>query len=151
MDNNASEAEIRNNTIANCGSSGIYNHNSFGMTMANNTVFNNRIQLNMIQDADNVPIRDCIITGNIFFSKIKEQWISTLKSNADDIDSFGRFDSNYYARPLNDRVIIYNSYVAAGGKWTVKSFDLDRWKQEYGQDEHSKKQLSKLQLLRLPT
>jgi len=130
MDNEASAAEITGNTFANCNNSGIYIHNSAGMIVKNNTLFNNNLQLNFIQESDHPSsVRNNITTNNILFSKYSTQLISSIKSNVDDIAYFGKFDSNYYARPVDDRITIYNYFPGA-----AMNFDLSGWQNKYGKD-----------------
>lgn len=118
-DNNASDVEIRDNTVANCAYSGIYIHSSYAIKILYNTLFNNRRQLSMIQDTDNSKIRNCTITNNIIFSKLTTQTVSYIKSPYSDTKYFGTFDNNYYARPLDensDEVLDKIQYVESDAK-----------------------------------
>jgi len=91
----------------------------------------------MIQDANKYSIRNNTITNNSFFSKLPAQVVSYFKSNADDVALFGKFDSNYYAKPLDDRITIYNSYVGSGGT-VAQNVNLESWKKKYDKDVTSK-------------
>lgn len=137
MDANTTDVEIRDNTVTTC-FQGILLQSTTRITVKSNTVFNNVRQLAMVGDKDNNPVRYSTISQNIFFSKSPVQWPLYIMSSADDIKSFGKFDSNYYARPLDDRMTIYTNYVGPKGSVT-ETFDLDGWKTAYGQDKHSKK------------
>lgn len=137
MDNDASNVEIRENTVANCKNNGIYIHNAYGMAIRNNTIFNNGKQLNVIEDADHSRVRKCEFTNNIFFSKSATQYISFISASADDVKLFGNFNNNYYARPLNANLGIFSTQVKQGKRIGGK-LDLEDWKNKYGQDKASK-------------
>lgn len=143
MDADITNVEIRKNTVTTC-YQGIFIQSSAGMVIKNNTVFDNIRQMTIIQRAGDNPVRNSTITQNIFFSKNQDEWASYIMSSADDISLFGRFDSNYYARPLDDRLTIFNSYIGAKGTVT-RSLDLNGWQQIYGQDKHSKKSAKQIE------
>jgi parallel beta-helix repeat protein len=137
IDHNDAKIEVRDNTVTDCHDYGLYVHNSSGITIRNNTLYNNRRrQLTMIQGQPVVStlIRNNVITKNIFFAKTQAQLASYIESSEDDITSFGRFDSNYYARPIDDRITIYNHYPGV-----VSNLDLEGWKKQYGDDPASKR------------
>lgn len=138
MDANTKNVAISENTVSNC-HQGILLQSTNGVIVKNNTVFDNVRQLAMVQDKDNEPIRSNTIIQNIFFSKSPFQWASYLLSNENDIDSFGRFDSNYYARPLDDRITISINHPDSNGFFVTQNFDLGGWKKTYEKDLHSKK------------
>ena len=104
LDNGTSGVELTDNTIANCSNQGVYIHSAHEITMSNNTIFNsdNR-QLSLVQLASHPQIRNCSISGNIFFSNSVEQKLVFTSSNANDISSFGRVSGNYYARPSDSQ------------------------------------------------
>ncbi|MEO6454389.1 MAG: Ig-like domain-containing protein, partial [Ginsengibacter sp.] len=59
-------------------------------------------------------------------------------SNADDIALFGKLDSNYYARPLDNGLLISNNFVKQ--KESVsQTLDLEAWQKQYKKDAGSKK------------
>src|SRR6185436_18304941 len=66
-------------------------------------------------------------------AKLPAQYTSYIESGADDITYFGKFDSNYYARPIDDRITINNTYPNV-----IANMDLDGWKKKYGDDPASK-------------
>ncbi|MEO6329384.1 MAG: Ig-like domain-containing protein, partial [Ginsengibacter sp.] len=138
MDCGSSAVEITNNTIFNVGK-GLYIHNSRSIIANNNTMYNNGSQMYVKQNPKEELIRNNAITNNIFFSKNSSQASLSLLSNVDDINLFGRFDSNYYARPLNDRLLIYTNYVKNTGASVLQSYDLEAWKNKYDKDGASKR------------
>jgi len=148
MDNNTANVEIRDNTVANCSDMGIYLHNANNITIKNNTVYNNSKQFLANQDNNRNLIRNCILTGNNFFSKSTGQPVLTLRSSGDDISHFGRFDSNYYNRPLAQWSIITASYLSSDGR-VKQNLDLEDWKAEYGKDKASKKSAKQVSAYKL--
>ncbi len=135
IDHNNSKIEVIDNTLANCHDYGIYLHNGSNLIIKNNTLFNNgQQQLNMNQSLTRQEsIRNNIVIKNIFFTKIPGQSVLSFNSGADDINLFGKFDSNYYASPLDERIKIYNK---SGG--VNQNLDLDEWKKKSGNDAVSK-------------
>lgn len=103
LDNNSADVEVSGNTVANCANQGVYIHSSYAMKILNNTLYNNKRQLAMIEDADNSKIRNCTISNNVLFSKLTSQTVSHIKSYYNDIQYFGKFSGNYYVRPSDDR------------------------------------------------
>ncbi len=137
LDNNTTDVEITGNTISNCNHYGIYIHNASRLTVVKNTLYNNRRQLNIIQEPGNNLVRDNIITQNILFSKFPTQLISYFKSGANDIDLFGRFDNNYYAKPIGNKLVKYNNHLNNGNSNNNQDSELQGWKQTFGENEPS--------------
>ena len=105
MDNNSADVEIRDNTVANCSNQGIFIQSSHEITIVNNTIFNcGKKQLSIVEQANHPQVRNCTIANNIFFSAQASQGLSSVKSNADDINLFGKFDNNYYYKPFNNQM-----------------------------------------------
>lgn len=103
MDVNSANVDIRDNTVANCSNQGIYLHCSHEITIENNTVFNCKKQLSMVEQNNHPEIRNCVVSNNIFFSAQASQSISSLKSDADNVALFGKFDNNFYVKPPDDK------------------------------------------------
>lgn len=139
LDDNVNGIEITDNTIANCNKS-IYLHNTRNILLRNNTFYNSvNGQLYMKHDYLGDPIRNNNIMNNIFFSKELKHVVSSVSSVADDIDQFGKMDSNYYARPIDNGTVIYNSYRNSSGNTITGNYDLPSWKNLYAYDKNSKK------------
>ena len=140
IDDNASNVEVSANTVANCEGFGIYVHNARDLAITNNTVYNNQVQLSMIQDdiAPNSKVRNNSVSGNILFSLSAVQPVAEYKSNNDDVAQFGNFDNNYYCRPVDDNAVI-NTLKRVNGSYIFNQLDLDAWKDMYGKDGNSKK------------
>ncbi|MEO6453065.1 MAG: Ig-like domain-containing protein, partial [Ginsengibacter sp.] len=138
MDGNASGVEILNNTISNV-NRGLYLHNSRNTITKDNTLYDNQVQMYLFQQSYLAPMRNNTITNNIVFSKISPEQILYLKSNADDIALFGRLDSNYYTRPLDDKIVISNNFVKSSGASISQSLDIEGWTAQYNKDAASKR------------
>ncbi|HEU4470414.1 MAG TPA: PA14 domain-containing protein [Flavisolibacter sp.] len=140
LDDNTSNVEVINNTVANCQGHGLYIHNAKENTIRGNTFYNNEGQLVMTHDdiAPNSPIYSTTLDGNILFSLRPGQPVSEYKSRRDDLQNFGPFDNNYYARPLDDIAVI-NTLKKVNGNYVFKQVDLDGWKNMSARDGSSRK------------
>ncbi len=136
MDDNTHNVDITDNTVANCGNSGIFSHSSHELTIRKNTVYNNSRQLMLVQDHESGYlnyIRNNKITNNIFVSASVTQNVAEFISNENDISSFGTLDTNAYCRPLDDKLDIYSSYKI-GTTYYQNQRDLAMWKAAYSKD-----------------
>lgn len=140
MDDNTSNVEITDNTVANCGLYGVYLHNAHEITLSRNTVYNNRSQMVMSEDgyAANSSIRNISMNNNIFFSKENSQLVGEFATINNDIKDFGSFDNNHYCRPVYDNFVINTSYKVDGTSHS-KALDVEEWKALYGKDKSSAK------------
>lgn len=111
MDMGTSGVELTDNTIANCVSQGAFIQCSQEITMRNNTIFNSDTRQVLLQEKANRPkLRNCGIYNNIFFSNhtsLRAQKLVSRISDVDDVDLFGKFTGNYYARPADDATAEY--------------------------------------------
>lgn len=140
MDDNANGVEITGNTIANC-HRGIYLHNTRNIVIKNNICYNNTDgQLNMKYDGLGGLLRNHTVTNNIFFSKYAKDVASALLTKKDDNDirSFGRFDSNYYARPLNNSNLILTTTRLWASSQRKTNNDISEWQSKYKKDAAAK-------------
>ncbi len=139
MDDDINGVEITDNTVANT-NRGFYLHNTRNLVVRNNISFNNNSgQLHMKYDGLGEPLRNHTITNNIFFSKLSKQIASSIYTKDDDIGSIGRLDSNYYARPIDDRTVISNIIHLYSSSEDKDYRDLAAWKAEYNKDPASKR------------
>ncbi len=140
MDDNTGFVNISGNTVANCGDNGIYIHSAHNITLHQNTVYNNTKQLEMGHDAicPNCLIKNNSLTDNIFFSKWINETVFGFETIGNDIAAFGAFDSNYYCRPYDDNIDMYNTYAVSGTSVTAMQ-DLPIWQSAYMQDPASKR------------
>ncbi len=146
IDDNVNGVEITGNTIANT-NRGIYLHNSRDIVVKNNTSFNNNYgQLYMKHDWLGDLIRKQTVTNNIFFSKLATQTAASMATvlGDNDITKWGKFDNNYYARPIDDKLVFSITTYYISGKEHRSTLHLEGWKSKYGVDAFSKGSAKKL-------
>jgi len=140
LDDNSSGVEIRDNTVANVAHFGIFYNNARSIIAKNNTFFNNGSQLEMRHgSASEGALRNNFVSNNVFFSKEATQKVLSLKSLFNDVDSFATFDSNYYARPLDDKYVIHSTAYFNQSNEVNEAADLETWKAKNNRDLSSKK------------
>ncbi|NLV20347.1 MAG: T9SS type A sorting domain-containing protein [Bacteroidetes bacterium] len=129
--------EISNNTVANIKhTAGILISGSQNVVVMNNTVFECTSGVRMQElggTATPTPPRNITMTGNIIFAKTVTNIPLSLYSTKNDLDQFGSFDNNYYARPLNNAKPIR---TGIGG--VVTSLSLTDWQTLSGMDLNSR-------------
>ena len=106
MDNLSSNVTISGNTVANCGSAGIFLHANHDMSVTNNTLYNNVLtggygQMLIRQESFGL-VRNLTLTGNKVVSRAGTQLVAYYWSNVSDFNLWGTLDNNYYCRPLNE-------------------------------------------------
>ncbi len=139
LDDNVANVEITGNSIFNCAENGIYLRNARRVTIRDNTAFNNGTQLYLQHDRVSVnnPIRQVAVRNNIFVAKQPSQLLLNMKSIRDDIAAFGKLDSNFYSRPLNNKPYILTAYEKNDQEY-FQAYDLSSWRQVMLQDSGSK-------------
>jgi len=141
LDDWSANVEISDNSIANASQTGIYIHNSHDVQITGNTLFNNSAGLSMINNGggslDN--IRGMNVKNNIFFSRTTSQPVIMAISLYNDLNSFGVFESNYYARPLDTAGLIFTSFRDANNSNNYSNAGLHKgaWKYKYNFDANS--------------
>ncbi len=139
LDDNSSGINVIGNTVAFNNNAGILLHNCHKILVARNTSFSNGTQLLLLKDAAGKSlVRNNIITENIFFSEKASGFVASFLTNGNDINLFGKIDSNYYSRPLDSNIIIATSYIDNKIGRINKYYNLKDWKLQYKTDEHSK-------------
>jgi len=140
MDDNSSNVTMDGNTVANCGSAGIFLNGTSDISVTNNTLYNNMRsipatygQIYIQGSSGHKATRNLVITGNKFVAKEGDQLVATFTADQNDLNQFGTFDNNYYCRPVNDNgTIVLNS---SGNQTT----NLAGWRSSFKQDASSKK------------
>jgi parallel beta-helix repeat protein len=138
MDEGASNVDILNNTVFNCGDNGIIIHNSNHINVRGNNVYNNGRQLYLQHDSPERLLTNCLIDSNHFVSKQASQEIMEMVTSFNDIPDFGSFDYNTYCRPFGDDFIFWLHYFINGVPFD-ELHSLSRWSSKYNQDIHSGK------------
>lgn len=137
MDGGTGSVEIKNNTVAFC-THGLCFNNGHEIDVLNNNFFSNNLQMVMHQHPLGKKIRNNRVLNNILFAKEPTQLLSSFISNQNDIESFGTFDSNYYCRPLDERIVINTNANYTSPKYIYKMLNLPSWKGVYKHDSTSK-------------
>jgi hypothetical protein len=129
LDDKTGGVTARYNNIAHCSADGIYFHMAHDITCTYNTIYNCRSQFRIGEDESCCLVRTNTVTNNIAVAKTTSQLAATFTSYTNDISSFGTFNNNYYARPLDDKLSIYATYPANG-----QEKDLAMWQAFSGLD-----------------
>ncbi|MBW8332469.1 MAG: fibronectin type III domain-containing protein [Prolixibacteraceae bacterium] len=136
-DDNSQYIEAAYNTAYNCGGVGLFFHNSSNNNIHHNISYNNDYQLRIVDD--NISPAKClnnIFKYNILVSKSAAQTVADFYSISNDLLSNGSIlDSNYYARPIDNNIIIRDYQPAFGNNFKT----LAQWQTYSGQDANSKK------------
>ncbi|MEJ7586593.1 MAG: right-handed parallel beta-helix repeat-containing protein [Ferruginibacter sp.] len=137
MDDGVVGVDISGNSIAHTSVDGIYIHNAHEINVSNNTVYNSELQ-QILFVHDNItptdPIRNVTFKKNIMVAKSASQLCYNIRTIKDDISQMGTSDSNYYARPADDDMVI-----SALTSVRSTSYSVDRWKANFKKDAQSKK------------
>lgn len=138
IDDNSAFVKLVNNTVARCTGYGIYIHNAHDITIRQNTVFDNAVQLELASDhsVSPQPEKHISVRGNIFFSKLGSQPVAEFKSADNSILGFGEADSNRYVRPFEESSAIH-VVTGVNSSSEFKQYSLSAWKALTGYDIHS--------------
>lgn len=134
LDDKTGGVTARYNSIAHVAGDGIYFHMAHDITCSYNTIFDCTRQLRIGEDQSCCLVRTNTVTNNIAVAKTTSQLAASFTSYTNDISSFGTFNNNYYARPLDDKLTIYSTYPANG-----QEQDLSMWQAFSGLDAASNK------------
>ncbi|MBN9350491.1 MAG: right-handed parallel beta-helix repeat-containing protein [Chitinophagaceae bacterium] len=137
MDFNSSQVSILNNTVANIrNGGGIFLLSSHDIDVSNNKVFNSKYNL-FLQELNNGDFHGITMNNNQFVAKINSQYASwvLLGNGTNDIPNWGKFDYNYYTRPINENKSIR---VDTSGKYGSATYrNLGEWITYSSQDKNS--------------
>ncbi len=141
IDDLSQSVSVLNNTVAMCANNGIKNHNASDVTISNNVVYDNGVQLRLEQDhyiTNSTYIRKNTISNNTFFSRDYTQPVVKISTHQDDVSLFGTLDSNAYCHPF-DKIGGINTSVVRDGKAVNQTFSLFEWVNTSGNDKSSSK------------
>lgn len=134
LDDVASEVEVRGNTVARA-DAGLFLHNAFRCRVAENTFFDNGVQLLIIHDGiPNAEIRDIAFTDNTLAARTREQGLLWATSLSEDFARFGGFERNLYARPADPELGVRLGI----GDRRPRAHDLAGWRALTGLDGSSR-------------
>ena len=146
IDDKGTGIEIKNNTVVNARTGGIYFHNSNNLKVSNNTVYNcgslngESMWANggVSMDANASfagDVHDNVFTNNIIFAITPYQYALNFyaESGSDgDVSKFGTIDSNYYVKINDDSKVIMSNQKDINGEMS-----LITWQSLSGKDAHS--------------
>ena len=137
LDDNTNHVSVTNNTVANCGQAGIFNHNATYSTITNNTMYNNGKEQFLAVRSFN-PVSNVTFTGNIMFAKTATQLASRMESyyGSNNIPQLGTVNNNYYCRPIDNNLMFYDMYLQNGQYYTSYE-NMDSWRSKFGFDKSS--------------
>jgi parallel beta-helix repeat protein len=126
MDWASTNVEIRDNTISNCSSSGIYVLAANHITITGNTCYNNGAALFILDNQPTLPVHDIIAQNNIFYAKTSQQVIEKITVlQQDKLSGLGNISNNIYSDlSAGQRAISinanHNRYQLSMGDWQSK-------------------------------
>ncbi len=139
LDDNTNHTAVMNNTVANCGQAGIFNHNSYFTNISNNTLYNNgKAQFLFVRQIN--PVSSVTVQNNIMFAKTATQLASRMESYSgnNDLSQIGNEDNNYYCRPIDNNYMFYDMYeVGTSGNYVTSYETLATWQSKFGLDGNS--------------
>lgn len=113
---------VKNNTVANCTSNGIFLHNSYHDTIMNNTVFNCKNQL-----CSSISKGRSVYKYNTTYALKQDMQNSTIELNVYESNANDTWDHNWYV----------NHYNTNAFKKENTLYDFEGWKTATGQDANS--------------
>lgn len=138
---------IRDNTIAHFDYVGLYTEHMQNAVVQGNTFFNNGRQLYMDDQGATafVPDFNCTVSGNVFFSLYRNQYAYELRTRQVSAtpSRFADFDNNYVYNPYGPMLITEMMNTGSGN--VSKRYGLERWQDEWNQDQNSLECFTQLQ------
>ena len=132
MDDNTSGVEIKGNTVAHVGWSGIYIHNSRSLEISDNNVYDVGNSILFVHDNLGDPNRNITMKNNNFLAKTSGQGHVFVRSKYNDANQMGTFDQNVYSKPLNENNTFTLDLPSKKGLINFQS-----WKDSYWMDRNS--------------
>ncbi len=135
LDEYTTNTLVSYNTVAYCHDAGIHILNSADDNIENNVCFDNGYQFSLVHAWNyGVAITGLLVKNNIFLSKTNAQPAFYFRDDSNPFSAFGTADNNYYARPIDDNLVIRTSI---NGSNTNRN--LANWQSLSTQDMQSKK------------
>lgn len=127
---------VRRNTTYQCNHFGIYLHGTRNSLVDDNVSYDNK-DSQFVMDYTNLCASNNNTTqNNVFVSKLTNQYTANYNSYFSDLSTFGTFQSNVYARPLEDVQTLRLSYRPPNGQ-LFDPRSLTEWQTDYGKDLNS--------------
>ncbi|MEX2592083.1 MAG: malectin domain-containing carbohydrate-binding protein [Anditalea sp.] len=137
LDDNVTDVEVVDNTVAHMTSKGIYLHNASNIKISNNTVFDSNHQLFLRNDLMGNQMAKITVLDNRFLSKDAFQNHIQIMTIHDDVEKLANFNENYYATPLIDDIRFKTRTNAGSSKEVNEVFNIKSWQKKYGNDWNS--------------
>ncbi len=110
MDADLSDVKLTSNTVT-ATHWGIYLHNAYDITIANNILYNNAVQFYAKHDKTHA-VNNINFSGNSLIAQKPDQILMGLISSEDDIKTFGSFEKNFYRAQTADNMFLIQYKVA---------------------------------------
>ena len=137
LDDCTTNIEVTGNSVFNCKGLGIYLHGSSAIQLKNNTSYNNgEAQLSMTSIANSCSPNGNVVQNNVFVSRTTGQLVAKYESHLYDLNNYGQYSNNVYARPFDDNNKIRIVY-GVNGNLVGGDFPLADWQSRSGQDAGS--------------
>jgi parallel beta-helix repeat protein len=134
LDTFVSGVEIDGNTIANIKSKGIFLNNAKNITITNNKIINTGYSIYFKSEALNDFSLNIIVKNNDLIATMKTQLHFYVTTKFDDISILGKFDNNFFSKPMHDSPSIFIHTPSVN-----RVVDLLFWKANFGLDLNSSK------------
>lgn len=135
-DASASGSTITNNTVAGCKEAGIHIHSGSYNTIAGNTCFNNG--RGIIFQKISSPSTNTNFNNNKIIASGTQYVLLQWGYNKEEMQNWGTFDNNFYARPSGDDYLFYylsGKHNLADWKTLMKQEKQSRWSPIEADDE----------------
>jgi parallel beta-helix repeat protein len=135
MDEVTTNTIVTNNTIYASSFAGIKLHKAHNNTITDNVCYNNGSALDFEDYTSGGYIRNNSIRRNIFAAKTGTQNVVNVFTYLNEVNLFGTFDDNYYARPIADNT----DFALRTASLNHVNYTLAQWQTLTSQDAHSNK------------
>ncbi|HWC57826.1 MAG TPA: Ig-like domain-containing protein [Candidatus Paceibacterota bacterium] len=136
MDDNTANVEIANNTVAHNAHSGFFLHLNNNLNVHDNLAYDNGLQQLAISGEDTLFLVSNLSLNKNTFVASAGQYDGEYDSYTSTVASFGAYDNNIYARPIDDTQTMF---VQTNKFSTFAHYTLAQWQAYSGQDAHSTK------------
>ena len=134
LDDCTANVEVTGNSVFNCKGLGIFLHGSSSVQVKNNTSYNNgEAQLSMTSIANSCSPYNNVVQNNVFVSRTADQLVAKYESHLNDLNNYGQYSNNVYARPFNDNNKIRIVY-GNNGNLVGADKNLSDWQSWSAQD-----------------